>query len=131
MMQKENPAVLFLHEAHRDRLIIRYLLQYCNFEVTSATVEHLFGKIDEMLKVDLIVFDFVYDVKLLEYCRRLKTGEKTRHTPLIVIIANPQITRAELNKFPIDEIIRAPVDIKELEEFFKEYFRKLSDRSPD
>jgi CheY-like chemotaxis protein len=120
------PTILFIHAPNQSRLIVKTVLQFCGFEIIATTESGILKSIEEIPKIDFIVLDFVHDIRELKSCLLLKKEQKTQHTPLVAIIANPEITQEKLRSFYIDEIIRAPVDVDELEIFFKEYIKKIS-----
>ena len=91
------------------------LLTRKGFEVeTNANWEDALKKIDTF-QPQLILLDvFLNGIDGLDICRQLKTMPNTKHIPVLIFSAYPQIAERVIYEYGADDFIAKPFEVNDL-----------------
>jgi two-component system phosphate regulon response regulator PhoB len=93
------------------RFIVEYILEDANYEVESFEDATSFINRPNNYAVDLIILDVMLpDGNGIDICQSLKSDEKSKHIPVIVMSAHAG-SKAILEEVCADDFINKPFDL--------------------
>jgi two-component system phosphate regulon response regulator PhoB/two-component system alkaline phosphatase synthesis response regulator PhoP len=117
--------IIFVDDDPSIATIAKLLFERAGYEITVfANGAPLINNHNHIEAPDLYILDKqLPDIDGLEICRRLKSNEHTKHIPVIMLSANPDIKR--LAKLAgADSAIEKPFSLAELRSIAKQYTEK-------
>lgn len=94
--------------------VIEAALSYENFDVKTVGRTYNILKTIEEYKPDIILLDYLLDdINGGEYCHQIKTHPASKHLPVIIISAYPQVFES-LGTYGCDSFIAKPFDLSTL-----------------
>ncbi|MEO6819199.1 MAG: response regulator [Ginsengibacter sp.] len=109
------PRVLIIDDDKDFLTIVKSFLEKKDFEVAvysewKAASECIINFNPQIILIDV----FLSGVDGLEACKKLKANSYTRHIPVIVFSAYPQIGETAIDEFGADAFLSKPFEINEL-----------------
>jgi CheY-like chemotaxis protein len=117
MKNDKKSTALYVCPSYDSRMVISVLLKSLDLDVVITTYEaNILDEINSLPEINIVVLDHVYSIEHLEWCNQLKSDARTKHAPIIAVIANENISQDQLAKLEIDFYVRTPVDINWFQE---------------
>lgn len=116
MMSPLKPKILLVEDERAQRELLTYNLEAEGFEVRSAeNGEDAMLMIGETLP-DLVILDWMMPLMSgIEVCRQLKTGNNTRHIPIIMLSARSEdVDTVRGLETGADDYMVKPYSVREL-----------------
>lgn len=83
--------------------------------------EEVLGLAIQLPELNIIVWDNFSKSESLAYCAQLKSNEKIKNIPLIVVVENDQITDEQILITGANEVVRKPFDVKKFQRIIDRY----------
>lgn len=109
------PRVLIIDDDKDFLIIVKSFLQKKGFTVSIHSEWKAASDSIVEFKPQILLIDvFLSGVDGLEMCKKLKSCEYTRHIPIVVFSAYPQIGETAIYEFGADDFIAKPFEENEL-----------------
>lgn len=108
---KKQLTAIYVDEAMRGMMLPARILGASDVEpIVVHKREEVLGLAMQLPELNMIVWDNFSKSESLAYCTQLKSNEKTKNIPLIVIAENDQITDEQILATGANEVVRMPFD---------------------
>lgn len=109
------PRVLIIDDDKDFLIIVKNFLQKKGFEVSihsdwKTASESIIDFKPQVLLIDV----FLSGIDGLEMCKKLKSNTYTRHIPIVVFSAYPQMGETAIYEFGADDFLSKPFEVNEL-----------------
>lgn len=109
------PRVLIIDDDKDLLTIVKLFLQKRGFEVSiHSEWQSASDSIVEFKPQVLLIDVYLSGVDGLEMCKKLKSNEYTRHIPIIVFSAYPNVGETAIYEFGADDFLAKPFEENEL-----------------
>lgn len=121
-LKDTDRLAFYVYPDHESRIFAAHALGAAGFKTILSTYRpNLLEEISHLAHLDVIVFDRVREMEHLNYCRQLKNDERTKNIPLIVIVANPEITQDQVISSGADNYLPSPLNLDLFQEIISAY----------
>ena len=109
------PRVLIIDDDKDFLTIVKSFLQKKGFEVSIHSEWKTASEGIVEFKPQILLIDvFLSGVDGLEMCKKLKSNEYTRHIPIVVFSAYPNVGETAIYEFGADDFLAKPFEENEL-----------------
>ena len=109
------PRVMIIDDDKDFLTIIKSFLQKKDFEVSIHSDWKTASECIVEFNPQILLIDvFLSGVHGLAMCKKLKSNSYTRHIPIVVFSAYPQIGETAIDEFGADDFLSKPFEVNEL-----------------
>lgn len=109
------PRVMIIDDDKDFLTIIKSFLQKKDFEVSIHSDWKTASECIVEFNPQILLIDvFLSGVDGLAMCKKLKSNSYTRHIPIVVFSAYPQIGETAIDEFGADDFLSKPFEVNEL-----------------